>query len=183
MEPSTLVAALATLWLALGIAHFGRRHAGYSHVRHTLSELGQTGAPDAGPVALGVFLPFGVAMAAVGWIGRASDPQAAGLAACLAVGYLGAAAFPCDPGSPLVGSWRQALHNIAGAVQYVGGAAAIWRLATGGSCFAPLAAVVAVAAVLLSVPAVHRWRGAIQRVAEAALLAALMLALGAPDGA
>lgn len=92
------------------------------------------------------------------------------------VGYVGAALCPCDPGSPRVGSWRQVVHNLAGAVQYLGGAAVIAALATRTPLFALLAVVVGVAAVLLSVPAAGPWRGAVQRVAELALLAALLMA-------
>lgn len=168
---------MASLALALSLWRLGRQHPGYSHLRHTISELGETGAANAKLVAYGVFLPFGLAMLAIYGLSHASHPSAANLAACIAVGYLGAALFPCDPGSPLTGSWRQSLHNLAGAVQYIGGAAVIWRMAPADDLFRMLAMVVAAVAVLLSVPAVGPLRGGIQRVAELALLAALVLAL------
>lgn len=177
MSPSAIFVMLAALALALGIWHLGRQHPGYSHIRHTISELGETGAANARRVAYGVFLPFGLAMLAVYGLSRASHPSAADLAACLAVGYVGAALFPCDPGSPLTGSWRQSLHNLAGAVQYVGGAVVIWRMAPADALLGALALLVGAVAVLLSVPALGPWRGGIQRVGEAALLVSLALAL------
>lgn len=173
------LAILGGAALALSIERLGRGHPGYRHVRDTISELGQTGAPQARLVAFGVFLPFGLAMAAVAAASRPASPAVALLAGCLAVGYVGAALFPCDPGSPLAGSWRQSLHNIAGAIQYVGGAYAIWQLGQTRPPLVVAAAMVGAAAVLLSVPAVSRWRGAIQRIAEAALLVSLVTSLAA----
>lgn len=183
MNQSVVLALLSSVLLTLGIWRLGLTHRRYSHVRHTISELGEGGAPSSKLVSFGVFLPFGLSMLAVHWLSRASSPPAANLAACIAVGYLGAALFPCDPGSPLVGSWRQALHNVAGAIQYIGGAAVIWSLSSAQSLFAIPAVAVALAAVLLSVPAASPWRGVIQRVAELALLASLVLALSASNAA
>lgn len=177
------LALVSALLLALGLWRTGLRHRGYSHIGHTISELGEAGAPCAKQVAFGVFLPFGLSMMALGWLSRGSHPPAAALAACIGVGYLGAALFPCDPGSPLIGSWRQTLHNLAGAIQYVGGAAVIWRLQMGHAAYALLAWLVGGAAVLLSVPAARPWRGGVQRVAELALLASLVLVLRMPHAA
>ena len=179
MNQSVLLALLSSALLSLSIWRFGLIRQGYSHVTHTISELGEVGSPGSKLVSLGIFLPFGLSMLAVYWLSRAGNPSAANLAGCIGVGYLGAALFPCDPGSPLVGSWRQSLHNLAGAVQYVGGAAFIWNLGSTQSLFAIPAVAVCLAAVMLSVPAASPWRGVIQRVAEAALLASLLLALGA----
>ncbi|MBD9358367.1 hypothetical protein [Methylomonas albis] len=35
--------------------------------------------------------------------------------------YVFGAVFPCDPGSPLIGSWRQQIHNLFGTFEYLGG--------------------------------------------------------------
>jgi hypothetical protein len=100
------------------------------------------------------------------------------------VGYCGAALFPCDPGSPLQGSASQAIHNLAGGVQYIGGALALWRLgAQGGFLFYALAAIVASAVVFLSIPSLGAWRGAAPRAGEAALFVGLALALGMQNAA
>lgn len=180
MNKPLLLAAVSSLFLAVGVWRLALRRPGYSHVRHTISELGESGAAASMLVAHGLFLPFGLAMLGVGWLSHALSPASATLAVCLGVGYVGAAVFPCDSGSPLVGSWRQSLHNLAGGVQYVGGAAAIWRLGALHWVFAVVALAVGACAMLLSVRAVSPWRGAIQRVAELMLLGSLVAALCAP---
>ncbi len=183
MNQSVVLALLSSILLTLSIWRFGLLQPGYSHVRHTISELGEVGAPSSKLVSFDVFLPFGLSLLVVSWLSRAGSPAASNLAACIAVGYLGAALFPCDPGSPLVGSWRQSLHNFAGAIQYVGGATVIWSLSSAHSLFTVPAVAVGLAAVLLSVPAASPWRGAIQRVAELALLVSLVLVLSASNAA
>jgi len=183
MNESAALALMSSALLALSIWRLGLVRPGYSHVSHTISELGELGAPRSRLVSLGVFLPFGVSMLAVYWLSRPSNPSAANLAACVGVGYLGAALFPCDPGSPLVGSWRQSLHNLAGAVQYVGGAAVLWALGSAQSLFFVPAVAVGVTAVVLSLQVASRWRGGVQRVAEVALLSSLLIALGSGNAA
>jgi hypothetical protein len=175
--PPLLVLAAALL-LTGGVIHFGRRKPGYRHLQHTLSELGETGAPDQGPVAWGCFLPVGLLLLAAGL--RAPGP-AAPLAFCLATGYLGAAAFPCDPGSPASGTWRQGLHNLAGAVEYVGGGVVLLRLGQGGwpwGTWAGGAVLGAAAALTLLLPT--GGRGLIQRGAELLLFGTLALRLAHP---
>jgi hypothetical protein len=50
------------------------------------------------------------------------------LAFCVGAGYAVGGAFPCDPGLPRHGSWRQNIHDMGGLLEYVGGAYAIYRL-------------------------------------------------------
>ena len=170
----TLAVLSTAAALAAGLAIFARRRPAYDALRHTISELGERGARDGRLVSLGLFLPVGLAMAAIAGLQRASLPDVAGLAFAIAVGYLGAAFFPCDPGSPMHGSTRQGLHNLAGGVEYVGGTIALWRLGSQHpSCFV-LAGIVAGATLLLSSP--HRWRGLVQRIGEVALFGGLALA-------
>src|SRR5262245_44964023 len=107
-------------YLAVALAFLGAWTAGYKHLRHTISAIGEAGAPDQGFVAFGLFLPLGLAFAALGFALRA-HPYAASLAYCIAAGYSVAAFFPCDPGSPVSGSPRQAAHNLGGAIEYIGG--------------------------------------------------------------
>jgi Protein of unknown function (DUF998) len=182
-------ALFSTVLTASGVVYFGHRRPGYSHVRHTISELGETGSPSSQMVSLGVFLPVGVGCLLIarwtadGSRGSELSEGLSTLALSIAVGYIAGAIFRCDPGSPLAGSWRQGIHNLGGGIEYVGGAAGLWRIGDAlrdgaanslGIAFGGAAAIVAVAVVLMSVPALFRWRGVVQRVAEALLFAALV---------
>jgi hypothetical protein len=182
-------ALLASVTLLAALVGFGARRPEYSHLRHTISELGEVGAADSRLVSLGVFLPMGLLFGGAALVAayrRPESPLAEGvffLALCLAVGYGVAALFPCDPGSPLQGSWRQGLHNLGGGVEYVGGAAALYAISRAIAASDPLASVlfqggsllVLFSALALSVAALP-WRGAVQRVAELVLFGALVFA-------
>ena len=183
----TLLAGGLSLYLLVGVWWFGRRRHGYSHRRHTISELGEHGATDARVVAGALFAPTGLGLLVLAWLirsgpnpGRLDEPLGL-LAATLGVGYLGAALFPCDPGSPLDGTWRQHLHNLAGGIEYVGGAASLWLAAQAAPHGAlrdwlHLGAVaVAVVTVALSVPHLFPVRGLVQRVGEFMLIGTLVL--------
>lgn len=171
--------ALGALYLAGSVSVLGRRTKGYNQVRDTISELGEVGAPHQRAVAIGVFLPMGLTLLGVAGLLHGTSNPAAVLAACLSFGYLVAAVFPCDPGSPISGTPRQAVHNLGGAVQYIGGGAALWALAsTGGVLFRPLGLVVFAAAALLTALPAWRFRGLVQRIAEAALFFGLLVAAG-----
>jgi len=182
-------ALFSTVLIASGVVYFGHRRPGYSHVRHTISELGEIGSPSSQMVSLGLFLPVGVlCLLAARWsadrlVGSELSGGLSTLALSIAIGYIVAAIFRCDPGSPLAGSWRQGIHNVGGGIEYLGGAAGLWRIGDAlhagagnwlGIAFGGAAATVAAAVVLMSVPALFRWRGAVQRVAEALLFAALV---------
>ena len=93
-------------------------------------------------------------------------------------GYLGAAVFPCDVGSPFSGSNRQAMHNLGGAVEYLGGAAALLRLAEhNGQPFKALGFIVLGVTIGISLPLLAPVRGLVQRVGEPCLFGGLALAL------
>lgn len=161
-------------FLAVALVLLAQRKVGYSHVRHSISELGETGAPDERLVAYGVFLPIGLVFAFVALMLR-EHAQAAALAASVAAGYVVAAFFPCDPGSPMYGSFRQGVHNLGGAVEYVGGGLSLMALSEslgpalrfGG--FVVLGSVAA----LTFLPSGTSVRGLVQRVAECVLFAAV----------
>lgn len=186
---TTLVIIAVTLFLLAGVLWFGWRRADYNHIRHTISELGEYGAPDGRLVSFGLFGPVGLALLGVGVPALLSEQAAAFpagfglLAVALGVGYLGGAVFPCDPGSPLAGSARQQLHNLAGGVQYVGGAVALFLAADGptplptflGPWLLGSAGVVALIALALSVQALFPVRGLFQRVGELLLFGNLVL--------
>lgn len=108
-----------TLYLLLGIIYFGFRRPGYSHLRHTISELGEDGALHHRAVSWGLFFPVGVGLLLGAFL--AHPPALRGLLLCLGIGYGVAAVFPCDIGSPSSGSAKQAVHNMGGAVEYIGG--------------------------------------------------------------
>ena len=172
-----LLPAAAAAYLAVSLLILAPRKRGYSHIRHTISELGEAGAPDQRLVAVGIFLPVGLLLLAEAYLLRVSWPPAAALALCIAVGYLGAAVFPCDPGSPASGSARQGMHNLAGGVEYVGGGFALLTLAKDlGDPFRIAGFIVLGAAVALTVMPASPVRGLIQRIAELCLFGGLTLA-------
>jgi len=170
------LALTASTYLLSAIVGFAARRPDYSHFKNTISELGEAGAASARLVSFGVFLPVGLTLLLVAVLARPVEADAALLALCIAVGYVVAAIFPCDPGSPVSGSPRQAVHNLGGGVEYIGGALALWRLSkTHGLLFQVAALIVGAAAVALSIPSLPGIRGLVQRVAEAALFAGLTL--------
>jgi hypothetical protein len=175
--PAALLTVLAAAYLAIGLFYFARRKPGYSHLRDTISELGETGSRDQRLVALAWFLPIGLALLLVASLVRTESPAASMLALAIALGYVGAALFPCDPGSPLSGTWRQSLHNLAGGIEYIGGGFALMTLARDlGAAFQIAGFVVLGAAIALSVLPATGFRGAIQRVAEICLFGGLACA-------
>lgn len=169
------VLPLAALgFLAAALLYLAPRKPGYSHVRHSISELGETGAPDQQLVAYGVFLPIGLVFAFVALVLR-EHAQAAALAASVAAGYVVAAFFPCDPGSPMQGSVRQGVHNVGGAVEYVGGGFSLMALSESlGPIlrYGGFVVLVAVAA-LTFLASGSSVRGLVQRVAECVLFVAI----------
>lgn len=175
---ATATIAIAAAYLFTGLVALAPRKAGYSHTRHSISEIGEIGAPNQRFVAIGLFLPVGLALLLVAWLVRPALPAAATLALCIAAGYIGAAAFPCGPSSPLSGSVRQTLHNLAGGVEYIGGGFAFMVHAESlGQPFKLAGFVVLGAAIALSVLPSNSVRGVIQRIAEACLFGGLALAV------
>lgn len=160
---------VALAYLVVALAWLAPRKVGYSHLHHSISEIGETGAPDQRFVAYGLFLPIGLEFAFVGFALR-DHAQASTLAYCVAAGYVVAAFFPCDPGSPVFGSWRQGVHNLGGAVEYVGGGFSL--VALGESLIPmlrPAGFVVLGALIAITVLPASLFRGLVQRVAEIVL--------------
>ena len=177
--PSALV-ALAAVMVLLGTLCFSSLRPGYSQISNTISELGEDGAAHAHVVAFGFFLPVGLAVWLALWLLRRETP-ARGVSrvlfalSCLGTGYVVSAFFPCDPGAPLLGSWRTLAHNVAGFADY-GGTAIGFLLVSG--CFARQGATPQAVAFgaggafglvclgILCLPLAFPGRGAVQRVAE-----------------
>ena len=153
----------------------------YSHIRNTISELGEYGDPLSPLVSFGFFLPVGVLV----WLAlylaypfSSNDSlTSAGLLAfaSLGFGYVMSAFFPCDPGSPLFGTWRQHAHNMAGFVEYLGSGTGLIifgnvhmraKLAISGTLLILSGMAVIVCLVLMSVPELSSVRGLVQRGAE-----------------
>lgn len=172
------VTAIAATYLFASLMALAPRKAGYSHIKHSISEIGEIGAPNQRFVAFGLFLPIGLVLLLVAYLVRSASPPAAALALFIAIGYIGAAAFPCDPGSPLFGTVRQALHNLAGAVEYAGGGFALMKLAESfDQPFKAAGFAVLGTAIALSVLPSSSVRGIIQRIAEICLFGGLALAI------
>lgn len=175
--PVFLLTAVTAVYLVSSVLLLAAKRPDYRAIRDTISELGETGARHMRLAAYGVFLPVGLMALVLAWLRHGSKPAAAGLALCLAVGYLAAAAFPCDPGSPARGSWRQNLHNLGGLVEYWGGGIFLWRLGADHDMgFDMLAAFVLALPLAFNLRACLPIRGLLQRMAETALFGGLLLA-------
>lgn len=181
----------ATVLVLVGTWAFALARPEYSHIRHTISELGESGAPLASLVSFGFFLPTGVLV----WLAivfaypcyahHRSTYVGLCAFASLGLGYVMAAFFPCDPGSPLMGSWRQQVHNAFGLIEYLGTGAALiafgWSRTKAKSYLTGLALVgsglvVFMGLVLLSTPSWDSVRGLVQRITEAIIFGWLTLA-------
>ena len=176
IEVSVALALAASIFLGVSIVIAGHRKPAYSHVRQTISELAEYGTEHTQQVSLGVFLPVSVFLGVIAWLLRFADPPVAALALSIAVGYGVSAIFPCDPGSPLFGSARQAIHNLGGGIEYLGGALSLWWIAeTTSPVFRVAGMLVGISAILLSFAS--SVRGVIQRIAETCLFLGLVVAL------
>ena len=122
---AALLPLVAFVYLFVCLFVLATRKPGYSHVLHTISEIGEVGAPNQRLVSWGLFAPNGLAFLPGAILLHSAAPAVAALCLCIAVGYLVAAVFPCDPGSPVSGSTRQAMHNLGGAIEYIGGGLAL----------------------------------------------------------
>lgn len=150
----------------------------YAGVRQYISELGALGAPNAALINFGVFLPTGLlALVTVLWLATKA-PRHLRLPVLLllglAVGNVGAALIPCDPGCPAEGSPRQAVHNLLGLVQYLSGSVGlVWLGRRAGQPGLVVAGLAVFACLYLMGGPGAAWRGLWQRVAELMLYGAL----------
>lgn len=168
-----ILSVLIAAYLLVGIIYFGFKKQGHNHLRHTISELGEIGTPFTKPVSYGFFLPIGILLLLVALLADSSSVQ--GLSACLGIGYLVAAFFPCDVGSPSTGGGRQQIHNLGGAIEYAGGIYFIFQSTTPTLLFIEtkiVGYVLMACFVLISFQS--PFRGGIQRVAEFILFSSLI---------
>ncbi|MCE9666396.1 DUF998 domain-containing protein [Myxococcus stipitatus] len=103
----------------------------------------------------------------------------------LGVSYVGAALFPCDPGAPPWGTWRNQLHDLVAMLGYGGAGAGLIELGRAFEDVAPVAALATLTATVgkgallggglsLESPV----RGRVQRVLEGALFGWMVLTSG-----
>ena len=177
---------LAAVMVLVGTVYFASLRPGYSHITNTISELSETGAPNAGLVAFGFFLPVGLMV----WLalcliqrGRSDKEASAALLAlsCLGTGYIVSAFVPCDAGAPLFGSRRTLVHNLAGLIDYAGTGVGFLLVASRHSKNADQAAGFVVAGascwvgLVLLLPFFHI-RGGVQRAVEVIQFAGVFFA-------
>lgn len=158
-----MLSLLTVAGLMAGMLYFGGRRAGYSAIRHTISELGERGAADAGRVNYGFFLPIGVLLALISWL--TDDVVVRGIAGGLALAYLAGVLFPCDPGAPLWGSWRQQVHTIGGMAGYAIALVTLFHYGLYSWLY-----VIILSGMLLTAFPLFPFRGLAQRIAELLLL-------------
>jgi hypothetical protein len=163
-------------------AYCGWRKPGYSHLRHTISELGEAGSPVAVEAAIG-FVAIGVLvwlfLATVASTSTLVPQEALWQFSLVGVGYVGGGLFPCDRGAPVSGTTRNTVHVVCGVLEYVGAAAAfavlsrdaVWASITPALSYAT--PVVLICLWGISIP--HPLRGLVQRVAEAVIFVGLAL--------
>lgn len=183
-------ALLATLAAILPVMILARRRLGYSHISQTISELGEAGSRDEKHAAIFAFAPAGHTVwlfvaALVFAVPELATGPGAWLFALLGAGYVGAAIFPCDPGAPLWGTWRNNLHNLLAGSGYFGAAGGMIELGRAMEDIPSLAALaefsqlagqaafIGIFLLAFSSPV----RGLVQRVVEA-LFYAWMLTIG-----
>ncbi len=188
----------STFALAMPV-YYARKTAGYSARFNTLSELGEIGSPHQKSVSRFYFLPLSLAIitfvlfsqSAISFLTQETLVWA--LLGLVGVGYLIAALFPCDSGSPIGGSVSNQIHNVAGLFEYLGsgvGLILMGVLSYRSSASLQVAvylilsgSVILLSLVLMLLPSFSHIRGWVQRLAEASfftwmLTVSLLLLLG-----
>ena len=174
----TSAALITSLYLLASIICFGHKLPAYSHVKDTISELGETGSPFEKAVGYGVFLPIGFLLMIISAVLYFQDPQndlhqnLSGLTACTGMGYAIAVFFPCDQGSPFSGSTRQQIHNLGGFIEYVGGSYFLFQASEAIPFLSTIGYTIIICTIGISITKIAR--GLIQRGAEVALFGAMI---------
>ncbi|MGH7570882.1 MAG: DUF998 domain-containing protein [Gemmatimonadota bacterium] len=178
-------AILGALAVALTTIVGGFAFPSYSHASQYISELGARGAPNAELVNLAGFLPAGLLISAFVYLAWKALPRSRlaslGLLgiAFFALGYIGAAFFPCDAGCrPTERSFSQTAHEVFGLAGYLtappallalGWRARSWLDATWLSVLGFVSGGLTLLCLLFMSPA-FEYAGAAQRVLEASML-------------
>jgi hypothetical protein len=106
------------LFLFFGVYHYAQKRPAYSHLKHTISELGENGSDFEKSVGFRLFLPVGLAFLLLAGLTFSNNWPAAVLAGAMGFSYFLSALFPCDPGTPMSGSWKNSVHNLVGGLAY-----------------------------------------------------------------
>ncbi len=107
------------LYLVWGVLNKKKKRPSYSHLKHTISELGENGSAFEKPVGFKLFMPVGLAFVLVSGLMYSTNLPAAFLAAAMGFSYFFSSFFPCDPGTPMSGSWKNSVHNLVGGAAYI----------------------------------------------------------------
>jgi len=183
---AAITGLLAAVHVVLTTLIGGWLEPGYDHSAQYISELGAVDAAYPALINYAGFLPVALLVATFVWFGApalATSRSAAvgcGLLLGVAAGYLLAALAPCDAGCPASGSARQAIHNLGGVLQYLGGGAGLLLIGAaqartadmGRTALSTLLAAVTVLGVfffILGAEPGHPLRGLWQRLAETAI--------------
>jgi len=182
MEPVTWIILTALFLVIIADLCFGYKITGYSRLTHTISELGHSGIQFRNRVNFGIFLPVGLLFYLAGiliYLKTGEFTFFLMMAFSMGTGYVIAAFFPADPGSPLRGSTNQQIHNLGGAVQYVGGIVALFGLTmeevVRGIVFEAAGWLTLIFAAGIVFPVFRRWRGLCQRIVELILFGCLLM--------
>jgi len=177
-----ILAVLSSLLAAAVPMYYGSRKPGYSHLRHTISELGEMGSPVGESVSHLGFIAIGISLwlfliIAANLLPHQSDVFF--MLSLVGAGYVGGGIFRCDPEAPFIGSWSTTLHNIFGVLEYAGAAGAFLTLKR-SEFWSPLSEVMSYAGGIvffcfagISFP--HPFRGLIQRIAETIIFGGVVL--------
>ena len=174
MLTTASVALLLMLYLALASALLGHLTPGYSWQCDSLSHLGQHGQALAQITRFALFLPIA---AGCGWLALQTPLNAPQhwLSLSLALGYLGAVIWPLRS-YPHPANRH---HYLAGAVEYLGGAAALfwasWQMQQASLLI--LAGLTVLGTACSQYPAWRLRAGQWQRLAEASLFISQFLLL------
>jgi hypothetical protein len=180
---SLVLAVLTAVSAAFVPVYYGSRKPGYSHIRDTISELGETGSPVGGRVSYVGFMAIGVFVWLFLIVAANVVPSEAAKAfwflSLVGAGYVGGAIFRCDPGAPPFGSWQNSLHNLFGFGEYAG-AAGGFAILKESEYWLPLSSVMEyagglVAVCLLGISFPNPFRGLIQRIAETTIFVGIVL--------
>ena len=115
----TYLLATLIIYLFSAVTYYAAKVPAYSHIKHTLSELGANGTEFEKAVAFKVFIPVGLGFILLAGLIYDTNWPAAVLAGAMGFSYFLSAFFPCDPGTPTSGSWKNSIHNLVGGVAYV----------------------------------------------------------------
>jgi len=105
-------------YLICGVVFYAKKRKTYSHVKYSISELGELGSEYEKQVSYFIFLPVGLGCLIISFATFTHNHPAAFLSGAIGLSYFLSAFFPCDPETPLIGTWKNSIHNIIGGICY-----------------------------------------------------------------